>query len=488
MSYTIQFSNTSLTPITIPDSTVDTTTSLKLIGRNTSNYGQANAENLLHLLENFSKVTQPANSITGQLWYDTGTSTLRIYNGSTYVPVNGFYRQSGFSNRPTGTYGEIWVDTDTSQLYVWGTDGTWWNVGLNNNNQLGKNGSYATTLLDTVSSSHDCVITYVNDKVITITTKDSFTPNPVINGFTKLSPGVNISKATFITGSESYIPRVSGYSEAALSLKLTSATDPVSADNFLRNDTAGTISGFLKINSNAGIWIGADSQTVLLERVVNTAVLSNRTSGSNIGLSVLKGSVLNQILTVDGNNLRVGINTTTPTVELDVVGSAKISSNLNVLGISTFTGNVNVIGNITSNLTLSSGLKVTSGISTFTNSVVVLDNVSVAGITTMTGKVIVGSEVYGSSIEPANSGISDLGSSSKSFRNVYASNTFSIGMMVPYAGSSPPTGWLLCDGSAYSSVTYASLYAILSPTYGSNLPNLTLTAAGPHTVYFIIKY
>jgi hypothetical protein len=139
MSYTIQFSNTSLTPITVLDSTVDTTTSLKFIGKNTSNYGQALAENLLHLLENFSKISQPSNSITGQLWYDTGTSTLRIYNGSSYVPVNGFYRQSGFSNRPTGTYGEIWVDTDTSQLYVWGTDGTWWDVGLNNNNQLGKN-------------------------------------------------------------------------------------------------------------------------------------------------------------------------------------------------------------------------------------------------------------------------------------------------------------------------------------------------------------
>lgn len=53
------------------------------------------------------------------------------------------------------------------------------------------------------------------------------------------------------------------------------------------------------------------------------------------------------------------------------------------------------------------------------------------------------------------------------------------GMIFPYAGSSAPTGFLLCDGSAVSRTTYADLFALISTTYGSgdgsttfNVPNL----------------
>jgi microcystin-dependent protein len=41
-----------------------------------------------------------------------------------------------------------------------------------------------------------------------------------------------------------------------------------------------------------------------------------------------------------------------------------------------------------------------------------------------------------------------------------------VGMISPYAGSTPPTGWLLCDGAAVSRTTYASLFTITSTTYG----------------------
>lgn len=52
------------------------------------------------------------------------------------------------------------------------------------------------------------------------------------------------------------------------------------------------------------------------------------------------------------------------------------------------------------------------------------------------------------------------------------------GVMMPYAGSTAPDGWLLCDGSAISRTTYANLFAVLSTTFGSgngtstfNIPN-----------------
>lgn len=63
-------------------------------------------------------------------------------------------------------------------------------------------------------------------------------------------------------------------------------------------------------------------------------------------------------------------------------------------------------------------------------------------------------------------------------RNLVAIATPS-GIISPYGGSSAPSGWLICDGSAVSRTTYAALYAILGTAYGTgdgsttfNLPNL----------------
>lgn len=42
-----------------------------------------------------------------------------------------------------------------------------------------------------------------------------------------------------------------------------------------------------------------------------------------------------------------------------------------------------------------------------------------------------------------------------------------VGMVVPYAGSSAPSGWLLCRGQAVSRTTFASLFAVISTTYGA---------------------
>ncbi len=40
------------------------------------------------------------------------------------------------------------------------------------------------------------------------------------------------------------------------------------------------------------------------------------------------------------------------------------------------------------------------------------------------------------------------------------------GGIIPYAGSTPPSGFLLCDGSQVSRTTYAPLFSIISTTYG----------------------
>lgn len=41
-----------------------------------------------------------------------------------------------------------------------------------------------------------------------------------------------------------------------------------------------------------------------------------------------------------------------------------------------------------------------------------------------------------------------------------------VGAMMPYAGSSAPSGWLLCDGQAVSRTTYSALFTAISTTWG----------------------
>lgn len=86
MPYTIDYSTSSKTAIVVNDGTVDTTTSLSLIGKNYTNFGELLNEDLLHLLENFANASAPSNPTEGQLWYDTTNSVLKLYdNGQWYT-------------------------------------------------------------------------------------------------------------------------------------------------------------------------------------------------------------------------------------------------------------------------------------------------------------------------------------------------------------------------------------------------------------------
>lgn len=65
------------------------------------------------------------------------------------------------------------------------------------------------------------------------------------------------------------------------------------------------------------------------------------------------------------------------------------------------------------------------------------------------------------------------------------------GVILPFAGSSAPTGFLLADGTSYLRATYAALFAVIGTTWGSadgthfNVPNASgmfLRGAGTQTI------
>lgn len=64
--------------VIVPDRQVDTTTSIRLLGKNYPSYGEIMAENLVSMLEHFSNPTAPANPIIGQLWYKSTEDVLYV--------------------------------------------------------------------------------------------------------------------------------------------------------------------------------------------------------------------------------------------------------------------------------------------------------------------------------------------------------------------------------------------------------------------------
>jgi hypothetical protein len=82
MTYNINHANTSIPAYTVYDNTTNTDTSLKFPGRFVAGYGQAIAENFLHLLENFASDSEPTSPQIGQLWYDTASGYLRVHSGT----------------------------------------------------------------------------------------------------------------------------------------------------------------------------------------------------------------------------------------------------------------------------------------------------------------------------------------------------------------------------------------------------------------------
>lgn len=77
-----------VTTVTINDGSIDDTKfTIKILGRNASNYGTAMAENLVHIVENFASTTVPALPTLGQIWFQkaaAGDGKIRVYD-----PING---------------------------------------------------------------------------------------------------------------------------------------------------------------------------------------------------------------------------------------------------------------------------------------------------------------------------------------------------------------------------------------------------------------
>lgn len=68
-----------------------------------------------------------------------------------------------------------------------------------------------------------------------------------------------------------------------------------------------------------------------------------------------------------------------------------------------------------------------------------------------------------------------LGVATKQYIDALLATIIPTGIQLPYGGASPPTGFLLCDGSNVSRTTYSALFSVVGTTYGAGDGSTTFT-------------
>ena len=87
MAYTINLTDGTVFA-TVNDGTVNTSSSVTLVGKNYAGYGEFLDENFIQMLENFSNATAPASPLTGQIWWDKTNTLLKVYNGTIWKTIS----------------------------------------------------------------------------------------------------------------------------------------------------------------------------------------------------------------------------------------------------------------------------------------------------------------------------------------------------------------------------------------------------------------
>ena len=236
MAYTINLTDGSIFAV-IPDGTINTSSSMTLVGKNYAGYGEFLDENFIRLLENGSNTTAPGAPITGQLWWDKTNNLLKVYNGTTFKTISA---ATASASAPTSNVtGDLWYDTVNQLLKVW-TGSTFLTVGPST---VAGTGVQATTILDNTATSHNVVIFTVNNNTIGILSQDSaFTPQTTPTGYgagQQVKPGLNLSTAA------SYL--FEGTSTNSQTL------DGLDSTQFLRSDTDDSMTGNLVVNGSVGV-------------------------------------------------------------------------------------------------------------------------------------------------------------------------------------------------------------------------------------------
>jgi len=264
MAYTITLTDGEIFA-TIADGTVNTDSSMTLVGKNWAGYGQFLDNNFIRLLENGANTSAPGDPLVGQLWWDSTVGAMKAYNGTTFKTIGG---AAASSTAPTSNIaGDLWYDTVNQQLNVY-TGTAFIVVGPAFTPGTGTTGAIVATIVDNVATSHFVIELFANNSIVAIVSKDqTFTPGTAVTGgwgVQAVNPGV-----TLATG----IANNAVWGNSTNSLALNSLT----SSQFMRSDTNTSCSGIITVNTGGAV----------------TAIING--AGNAIGNIGSSGSYFNQV-------------------------------------------------------------------------------------------------------------------------------------------------------------------------------------------------
>ena len=292
MAYTINLTDGTIFAV-IADGTINTDSSMTLVGKNYAGYGEFLDENFIHLLENSANTTAPGDPLIGQLWWDKTNDVLKVYTGVNFKVISTALASASAPTQSLVT-GDLWYDTVNAQLKVFNGSG-FILVGPAFTAGTGTSGAIVDTVTDSSpGADHVVVKVFVNNTIVSIFSKDAtFTPAAALSGFSTIGPGLNMS--TTVAGAV--------FNGTATNADLL---DNLTSSQFMRSDTNTSTSGTLSILNDTGLYVGGDSDGRLF--VQGTDVyLRNQTLDGDIYIQVNDGGSTTSPIVIDGATSNVTI-------------------------------------------------------------------------------------------------------------------------------------------------------------------------------------
>ena len=288
MAYQVdKFNGTFL--VSVADGTVDTTTDLRLLGKNYAGYGEVQNENFLHLLENFANTSAPPKAINGQIWFDSANKRIKFYD-----ETNNKWRTSSNieidSTAPTKmNTGDFWYDTTADQVYIWNGN-QFILVGPPANVGVGASATEVAIVKDVDGFNHTIVklLAGTSSDAVAIVSVDAFELDVAlfpITGFSFIKKGITLVNTQDNTyGITTTNDIIWGTASTAKGLVNTSG-DYIAANNVvLKNTPVFTGQGSFP---NAGFTVGTGAEMRIWVDTGSLPIIESRNS-SRITVRIVK--------------------------------------------------------------------------------------------------------------------------------------------------------------------------------------------------------
>jgi hypothetical protein len=377
MAYTITLTDGTVFA-TINDGTINTNSSMTLVGKNYAGYGDFLNENYIHLLESGSNTTAPSAPLTGQLWWDKTNNLLKVYNGSIFKTISA--ATSSATAPVSNVIGDLWYDTTNAQLKVW-TGSAFIVVGPAFSSSQGTSGAIPETITDSVGATKFITSIYVNNNRVAIAYDGaSFVPQAsLLSTFPNIFPGITLTT----TNSAIF----AGTANNASNL------NSLQSSQFMRSDTNTSTTGTLNVLNNSGLSVGA-TNAISMTQSTNDGLIRSSINGANLVIQSNVGGTIFNVASALGTGVFAVANSATVGTTLSAAGNIT-GGNVNTGGLVSATGNVRG-GNIVSVASISGvGITATGNITgnnvSSTNAITAGTTVSAAGnITAGSGAFFLG--------------------------------------------------------------------------------------------------